>query len=717
MAENLIGMVVSKKDIAFRPGGKPASFSVTIVNESDRFASFQLEVTAAGSEVDPDYEWYSISPEVSTKNPPGDLVEFHVSIVDTPVPGFLGLVNLTVRAFSMDLRDEARQVMRLDLQEGVSSTKLIIELPFPKLQVAPLDQVEIPVLVRNPSQLPTNVTLTCSGIPVEWLPNGHTRQFQVKPGGQFSTSFLCQPPFNGDTISQVYPLAIEAAHTNGLASQANAVLEVMPKGHMDFDCTPKQQSIPNKLTWAFWRSTPAIYTLYADNASNLLQKVSFEIFGGGREGCSFEVTPNEADVKPLENAQLSLNVTIKKSRPWVGNVKKVPLRIKANWQDRRADIRDEQQTVELAIKPVIPRWFLALAIALILFLLGWFSSLNPYNPFFVHKGAVTSVRFNGLSNNAISSSNDQTIKRWNTAGFHVLWENVELGVLADAGKAIRVATYRPVSNDFVAAGLENGEIQLWEITSDRKKPRSSFAYKKDDRVFGLEFTQDSRNLFSSHGSGLVLRWDVDQSFLSEDPIQPLQTQQFDFAIYDANLVGKDDSTLAIAGRFNQLVLWNWVGNNVKTVNYPRPGGQEDYIQSIATSGFSRNLLATADNQGYITLWNLSSCLNGSRNCEIVDQWSDGHGGKPVRSVSLSTNGCYLVSGGDDGRVMLWPLSKTGKRISEFLNGKALGKYSSAMNAVDIKLKNDKVLTVSGADDGHVYGQQDDRVPKFGCDRI
>jgi WD40 repeat protein len=407
---------------------------------------------------------------------------------------------------------------------------------------------------------------------------------------------------------------------------------------------------------------------------------------------------------------------MKKARPWFGLSKKVPIRIQANWHDQRADIRDEIQTVDVLVKPIIPIW-VSIVLLVMLLLLGWLSPLNPHNPFLAHKASVTSVQFNGLSTTVISSSNDQTIRQWNTSGFHVLWESVDLGTIATSGKAIRTAKYRPVNNDFVAAGLENGEIQFWEILGDRKKPKSTFVYKKDDRVFGLEFTLDSRLLFSSHGSGLVLQWDVGKDFTVDEPRQPSLVKQFDFAINDAKLVGKDDKILAIAGRFNQLVLWDWVGNNLKMLAYPKSGGQDDYILSIATSGFNRNLLATADNQGAIVLWNLSNCLSGARNCEIVDRWSDGHGGKPVRSVALSDNGCYLVSGGDDGRVVLWPLSATGKRISEFTNGKTLEKYNAAVNAVALDLVQDNVMTASGLENGYVFGQKDNRVPKFGCDRI
>ncbi len=80
--------------------------------------------------------------------------------------------------------------------------------------------------------------------------------------------------------------------------------------------------------------------------------------------------------------------------------------------------------------------------------------------------------------------------------------------------------------------------------------------------------------------------------------------------------------------------------------------------SLDAAEFQSNLLVSADNQGRITLWDLKKC-SPSEECQPVEQW-DGHNEKAVRSVALSADGCYLVSGGDDGQVMLWSLTSEGK---------------------------------------------------------
>ena len=172
--------------------------------------------------------------------------------------------------------------------------------------------------------------------------------------------------------------------------------------------------------------------------------------------------------------------------------------------------------------------------------------------------------------------------------------------------------------------------------------------------------------------------------------------------------------LAIAGRYNQLVLWNWVNNTVKTLPYPNVGGQDDYIQSIAVPERKRNLLATADNQGYMSVWDLSTCLQSDRPCQLVEGWKNAHNGKPVRSIAFSPQGCYLVSGGDDGQTKLWALTQNGKRTSD-LNGKILATSSSPVSAVDIHLTANEVLTLSGTTEGRVFGQKTERLFRLGCD--
>ncbi len=733
MPANHVGLEIPKKELNFKVGEAGNSFPVIVVNESNQFSSFQIELIAAGADADAiTYEWYTISPDVSVKIPPGDLVEFMVSIIEPPIAGFMGIMNITVRAFSMELREENREILRVNLQEGASRAILKVNVPSQKLQAIPLNDLEIPVLISNLSQQNTNVTLTCVDLPPFWFPNGHIQQLQLKAGAQISTSFLCNLPFDEEAIAKTYPFTINVSHTNGLPSQLQCNLEVLPKGELSVSCPEKLQTIPNqqpwrswwKTWWKFWRYTPAIFNLTAVNASNLNQTISFEVesaYSSNTEDFSYEFLPNESAVNPFSQSELILQID--KPRPWLGREQQLELLIKANWQDTRVNTVDEIQAIEVIVKPIISIWWLLVLFFILMFILGLLLGFNPNNPFLPHKGAVTSVQYDGIGNHAVSSSNDRTIRTWEVEGFHTLFVKYDLGVLTEAQKAIRTVRYRPFNNDLLAAGLENGEIQILN-TQGSQRPIATFSNQNDDRVFGLEYTLDARNLFSGHGSGLLLRWDL-QNLFTNPPTQPRQTKQFDFAINAIALVGNDnDNTLAIAGRYNQLVLWNWVTDTTKTLTYPNSGGQDDYIQSISVPERQRNLLATADNQGYITLWNLNNCLPnnnssgqvGSQPCQLVEVWKDAHKAKPVRSIAFSNQGCYLVSGGDDGEVKLWGLTSNGRRASGELNGKTMITSNTPVTAVDIDLTPKEILVLSGTAEGKILSQKTNRVPALGCDQ-
>ena len=722
MAENLISTNVSSKQLKFKPGGTPASFAVSVINNSDRFASFQVEVLAAAADSNQSTDWYKISPEVSTKNPPGDSTQFNVAITDTPKPGFVGMTTLTVRIFSMELRDESREVLRLTVEQGTGNIPLELDLPVREFQDYPDEQIDIPVRVHNPSQLPTNVLLKFLSFQPSWLISGLERHVQVPPGQTSETSFSCQLPFGASAPSQIYPFTIEATHTNGPPAQVEGTLNLLPMGFLDFSCHPEKHRIPPKHRWAFWRSEPVEYELQFENASNLLQQVEIAIAGEDQQQCTLEVIPEAAELEPESTAQLSLVAQAK--RPWLGKIKKLLLPVTAVWSDRRVDTRNETQNLELVVLPVVPFWLQMGVLILLLWLAWWLSWLNPRNS--RHQDAVNSVQFNGVGEDFVSSSKDQTIIEWDVKGFsffHPL-TNPKIGQIGEAPEAVRVVRYKPVDNNIVAAGLGNGEIQLWDVVKKQQKPISSFSDDKADRVFGLEFTQSSRYLFSGHGSGWVFQWDIldDLNRLSANSNsnkQPIRQKRFDFAIYSMKFLGQDDSNLVIAGRNNQLVVWNWEKDKLLSVPYPRTGSQGDYIESLDIALFKPNFLVTGDTQGYITLWDLQECLkDGTQPCgRLIDEWSNGHGGEPVRSVALSNDGCYLASAGDDGKMMFWPLTEDGKRADKFLNGKEVGHSfrNQKLNSIDIKEINKQVLIASGSDDYRVRVKKVKQLPQLGCD--
>ncbi|MHC5720863.1 MAG: hypothetical protein ACYTX0_54800, partial [Nostoc sp.] len=114
-----------------------SSFHITVDNDSEQFASFQLEVLAAGASPSSGHLWYRLSPEVSAAKPPGSSTDFQIIIFNSPIPGFVGTVNLTVRIFSPQLRQERRLIVRLNIESDNRPQLVAVDLLARQIQVSP----------------------------------------------------------------------------------------------------------------------------------------------------------------------------------------------------------------------------------------------------------------------------------------------------------------------------------------------------------------------------------------------------------------------------------------------------------------------------------------------------------------------------------------------------------------------------------------------------
>jgi hypothetical protein len=697
MLKELIATQLSTKELRYKPGDVPASFEVSVVNQSNQFATFEIDIQAAGTETDANHYWYSLSPNISTKKPPGDSTQFSVQILDNPKPGFVGLMNLIVRVFSLELRQEERQILRLLLEPGTAFVPFKIELPVPAFQAHPNELIEIPVEIENPGQLAAEAIVRCSGVPASWLTEGAERRLRIKPEAKAKTNFLCQIPAPAQAPSQTYALVIEASKTNEPASRAEGILHVLPSGGIDFSCTPPQQQIPQQRSWLpNWKVKTATFQAQFQNQSNLLtQQVAIEVIPGDKQpACQLQIRPERADLAINGTAQLDL--VVQPRRRWFGLDRKCLFEIKGVTSEPQIVVRHDTQLIKLILHPVFPLWLQFLSLLGLLWLVWGGSCLNPHNSWCGHTAAVNSVRFNGVGDKLASGSDDQLMLDWRVDGFANPFLKQNTGTIGKPGKAVRVVRYRPVNNDRLAVGLENGEIQIWNALTGNREPLQSFTNRPDDRVFDLVFTPDSRSLFSGHGSGAVVQWNLEGSGAATEPTKQRE-QQVGFAVNALGLVGEAGSHLAIGGRFNQLMLWNLKTNTLRSINNGR-GSEANYILSLATASNKPFLLASADNQGTVKVWNLRPCLTGSADCQLLDEWTPD---KAVRSIAFSADGCYLASAGDDGRAMLWSLNPTGDRSGRDLDGKELGKSSQSLNSIDVVRVKDEVLVTSGGDDHQV----------------
>lgn len=738
MENNVISASLSTQSLIFRPTQPPASFEVIVKNDSDRFANFQLEIEAAGEKRSSEYRWYRLEPEVSSAQPPGSSTKFQVFIFNTPIPGFLGTVNLTVKVFSPQLGRERRLSLRLEIERDNKQNFLSVELPIKIFQVYPGNSVDILVRLQNMGQQPANIILRFAGIDSSWLMGSAERRLSINSGNQTEVSFQCQPPSVVQAASKNYSFTVEATSHNNSSASAEGNLEVLPVGFIKFSTPQHQQILPPGGRWLpDWKSKTVVYELLFKNASNLHEEINLKIQGRDWRKCTFIKHPETADLDLGQTAKINLEVTTK--RPWIGIKKTLLLEARPELSDQRLGSTDPAtQSLELEVLPIIPLWLQLAIAALIVALLALLLRQSPPQ----HLASVNSVRVSGTSSQVVSGSDDCTLRLWridtstlqpdetvrpNGQSLETCkGQSKPQGLLANANDTITVLRFIPVENNGVAVGLAKGVIELREVPTGVIKDELQDTQVRGDKVFDLVFTTDSLNLFSGYGSGKLRVWSrklVNEKWKTEPKVIDLKKKQKKLTDFQARALAlsPNGEILVVAGNFKRFLVLPvpeiLSSNSLKELsiqtfeNFDGNTGDGDYVWGLAFAPDSYSskskILATSDSSGFITIWDLNKCVSNSNiqedfinlNCQQLERWQD-ESKHSIRSLAFSEDSSYLVSGGDDGRVAIWDLNsnyKLDKTKSPF--GKTIYKGSKKINSLD--LRSNQGFVISGSEDSQV----------------
>lgn len=732
---------LSQEQLTFDPDSGSVRFTVTVYNKGDRFASFQLSLLAAGSDPKRGAEWYRLVPSVSSKIPAGDRTQFFVEIFNIPpVEGsltgnFAGTINITARVFSPELQEEDRRDLRL-IVEGSSLLPPKLTLQEQRLAHGPEERFEVTATLSNPNRKSLITQVQLRGLNPSWLPHGSQKSLNLEPGQAKDISFICDIPAPTRAAAGAYSVEVRASHPQTPTVSGELMLTLLAKGHVSFSATPTEQAIP-KLS-SRWLNPPratATYELLFDNQSNASLRGEVVVLPQQKpkrwfqrrpkatepdsqiseqlspdplavpqkdEALDLEIVPTQTQLPIGKETDIPLSVTRK--LPWLGWPRMERLEAKASLLESDLELRNETQILELQLLPIISiRLQLLLAGLSLLLLATLFGFLARRS----HTQPVNAVQFNGQGTEVISASDDQTLRHWQVKGKKLSPQ----GILTNFKKSVRGIRYRPVDNNQVVAALENGNIQKLDLLTGRFLPL--LQPDDGDRVFDTVFTRDARSLYSGHGSGTVWQWPLDAQASRLSNSSPPTDQQpsiftkVDFAISALALTGSKENYLAVAGRYNQLQLFPLYDSTsdsnspLQHINLAYPsGGSEAYITDIATAEQNASLMATADNQGQVALWDVDQCLTALGNCEPLDSWP-AHGQEAVNAVALSADGCYLASAGDDGHMRIWPLTARGHRRPQLKDGKSLGQSRRRLNSVDVIQQLNHISVVSGGDDHQV----------------
>ncbi|WAL60083.1 WD40 repeat domain-containing protein [Thermocoleostomius sinensis] len=699
-----ISVAQSKQAIKVIPGailGTENELQITVVYHDNQLAnnelkSFKVKIYAPEFDIDKDKKWYVVEPRVSTKKPPGQETNFTIKVIDAPIPAYGKTINLVAEISSIE--DKALKAERsLKLFIGHPQASIDLQLLNRELSVKPGEAIDVPVLIRNQGGELVKVTVTfnnnestnqdqsnesASSPPLSWISSETRNQnITVTPGNSKQVIFRCAPLASPESLSQSYHFIIQAKPERGKTVQAEGTIKALPWGKVRFNCVNSSAVMRREQNYAD-------FELKLDNQSNTSLQIKsmclLEVEAEQKTEISDELIKDEniKDITledeevfllhPAQSESLELRIPLMTgfSRPLLRSRKKfywvtphitpyiTPHRSgDPDGYTDQADIPIEPKSkkLELCIEPRIPIWLQILVPLLLLLGGAWLLNLRSY-----HQGSISSVRLIGNGATVVSGSSDRTIRRWGTNLSSRLIPLSYEGIIAqsqDAGKAVRVIRLLPEHNQQIAAGLEDGTIQLWDVSLKQKltdlipQGRTSTnptLEKLNDRVFDLDFTRDSRYLFSGHGSGFVRQWDL-QAFCettvkvyprftisalavynSQDSQDTAQSAtgaqpQCEPSIDVAQPVRRSPqnpsrtiSFVILAGQYNKLALWDWQAQRLYEISdsSTEEGSQYDYIESLALSD-DQQRLATADNQGHVRIWN----MNELRQCVLKEQKS------------------------------------------------------------------------------------------------
>ena len=279
MAKNRIYSTISAEEVTFRKG-TPTKFTVTVTNQSDEFASFQLKLQV--KDPDPHYkitsdDWYKISPVVSSKNPPGDSTNFDVEITKIPIKTRLPIGNkigcLAIVSSIDLLPDEDRIPFEIKIGEVASiplQVSIIRQNFYRRLYPAPEKPWEIGIEIYNPRSKPANVLVKLLGLESNWLVNKITEQsLEVPDGKQEQVIFYCQPDKNAECNTYPFTIQVSDSNSNAILKELEGKLEMLPTGALD--CSRSEnESDRDKLDK---------YKTFRDFLHNLEKKILQTLYG------------------------------------------------------------------------------------------------------------------------------------------------------------------------------------------------------------------------------------------------------------------------------------------------------------------------------------------------------------------------------------------------------------------------------------------------------
>ncbi len=184
------------------------------------------------------------------------------------------------------------------------------------------------------------------------------------------------------------------------------------------------------------------------------------------------------------------------------------------------------------------------------------------------------------------------------------------------------------SGKYLAAGVANGELRLWE--TGLKEPVFIFPRHKD-WIWSVDISRDGQKIACGSGDRQISVWDIHKKqrlFSLEGHEDQVRTIKF----------SPDNKLLASGGDDHVIRLWD-LGTGEELFKF------DDHKGWIRSVDFHPNgeFLVSGSDDGKIGVWNLND-KKGSILAGHLDR---------VRTVQFNNDGSLLATGGDDCQIIIW----------------------------------------------------------------
>ena len=225
----------------------------------------------------------------------------------------------------------------------------------------------------------------------------------------------------------------------------------------------------------------------------------------------------------------------------------------------------------------------------------------------------------------ITGWGDGNVRCHDNATGELLWTIPD----AHAGGVTSIATANGMH--FFVTGGAGGEVRVWDV---RTRGMISTLKEHASRVVGLAVLDDDAHVVSASRDRSIITWDL----IRERRVS--QHQQRVGGINDFALAqGLDKVYMVSVGQDRSLSFWDLMQSQPLQIV---PGA---HVQECTCVALSRDgVLATGSADQTVKLWDF-----GTGRLLAAEHSHCG----PVRSVTFSADGRTLVSGGDDGIIMVW----------------------------------------------------------------